>query len=188
MPDYYETLGVPRDASADQIKKAFRERAFEFHPDRNPGNPAAEEQFKKINEAYSTLGDQDTRSRYDAGGSSGNPYGAGRQAGNPWGQQYGSGPSGAYPWGEEQTGQYSWTFYGPFGEASSANRAQWNPPSRREAFELLLRSLFTLIIGVALFRFSFILGIFGILLCVTAIGRGLMNSLRAIRLLFSLRK
>lgn len=64
--DYYETLGVARDAGDDQIKKAYRKLARKFHPDLNPGNKAAEEQFKKINEAYEVLSDKDKRKKYDA--------------------------------------------------------------------------------------------------------------------------
>ncbi|HSW09590.1 MAG TPA: molecular chaperone DnaJ [Bacillota bacterium] len=63
--DYYELLGVPRDASQNDIKKAFRELARKYHPDVNPGDPAAEERFKAINEAYEVLGDTDKRKRYD---------------------------------------------------------------------------------------------------------------------------
>lgn len=63
--DYYEILGVPRDASAADIKKAFRKLAKEHHPDKNPGDAGAEERFKQINEAYAVLSDADKRRQYD---------------------------------------------------------------------------------------------------------------------------
>ncbi len=64
--DPYETLGVDRDADAETVKRAFRERALRDHPDRNPNDPAAEERFKRASEAYATLRDPETRRRYDA--------------------------------------------------------------------------------------------------------------------------
>ena len=63
--DYYQTLGVAKDASATQIKKAFRKLARESHPDNNPGDTEAEARFKEINEAYETLSDPDQRKEYD---------------------------------------------------------------------------------------------------------------------------
>lgn len=63
--DYYEVLGVAKDASADEIKKAYRKQAIQFHPDKNPDNPAAEDKFKEAAEAYETLSDADKRARYD---------------------------------------------------------------------------------------------------------------------------
>jgi molecular chaperone DnaJ len=64
MKDYYKTLGVERDATPEEIKKAFRKLALECHPDRNPGKEC-EERFKEINEAYSCLGDAQKRANYD---------------------------------------------------------------------------------------------------------------------------
>lgn len=81
--DYYEVLGVSKDASAEDIKKAYRKGAMKYHPDRNPGNKEAEEMFKAIGEAYEVLSDQDKRSRYDQFGFAGvDPnYGAGAGTG-----------------------------------------------------------------------------------------------------------
>jgi molecular chaperone DnaJ len=74
--DYYEILGVSKNASADEIKKAYRKVAMQFHPDRNPGDKAAEEKFKEAAEAYEILSDQDKRSQYDRFGH--NAFGPGR--------------------------------------------------------------------------------------------------------------
>jgi curved DNA-binding protein len=67
--DYYKILGVSKTASADDIKKQYRNLARQYHPDTNPNNKAAETKFKEINEAYEVLGDPDKRSQYDTLGS-----------------------------------------------------------------------------------------------------------------------
>lgn len=69
--DYYKTLGVDKKASPDEIKKAYRKLAVKYHPDRNPGDKAAEEKFKEINEAYAVLSDPQKKEQYDTFGSSG---------------------------------------------------------------------------------------------------------------------
>jgi molecular chaperone DnaJ len=69
--DYYEILGVPRNASEQEIKSAYRKLALRHHPDRNPGDQEAEERFKEAAEAYGVLGDADKRQRYDAYGHAG---------------------------------------------------------------------------------------------------------------------
>ncbi|PMP96924.1 MAG: molecular chaperone DnaJ [Thermodesulfobacterium geofontis] len=69
--DYYAILGVPRDATQEEIKRAYRRLALKYHPDRNPGNKEAEEKFKEISEAYEVLSDPEKRAIYDAYGYSG---------------------------------------------------------------------------------------------------------------------
>lgn len=80
--DYYEVLGVSKNASDDEIKKAYRKLALKYHPDKNPGNKEAEEKFKEISEAHAVLSDKQKRARYDqfghagVGGNGGpNPFG-----------------------------------------------------------------------------------------------------------------
>jgi len=63
--DYYETLGVARDATDEEIKKAYRKLAFQYHPDRNPGNEEAEAKIREINAAYEIIGDPESRKTYE---------------------------------------------------------------------------------------------------------------------------
>ena len=89
--DYYEVLGVGKNASDDEIKKAYRKLAVKYHPDKNPGDKEAEAKFKEINEAHDVLADKQKRARYDqfghagVGGAGGNPFSGGGAASNPFG-------------------------------------------------------------------------------------------------------
>src|SRR6201990_1599733 len=69
--DYYEVLGVARDCKDQELKTAYRKLAMQHHPDRNPGNPEAEEKFKEASEAYQVLSDPDKRAAYDRFGHAG---------------------------------------------------------------------------------------------------------------------
>jgi curved DNA-binding protein len=69
--DYYETLGVQRSATPDELKQAFRRLALKYHPDKNPGDSSAEERFKDLNEAYAVLSDPEKRKQYDSFGADG---------------------------------------------------------------------------------------------------------------------
>ena len=65
IKDYYRLLDVERETSGEEIKKAYRKLAFQYHPDRNQGDPGCEERLKEVNEAYQILGDEEKRRRYD---------------------------------------------------------------------------------------------------------------------------
>ena len=80
--DYYEVLGVSREASDQELKSAYRKLAMKHHPDRNPGDHAAEEKFKEASEAYQVLSDADKRAAYDRYGHAG-VSGAGQGFGGP---------------------------------------------------------------------------------------------------------
>ncbi len=82
--DYYEILGVPRNATKDEIKKAYRQMAIKYHPDKNPGNKEAEEKFKEAAEAYEVLSDDNKRARYDQFGHAGMGNGAGGGFSHDW--------------------------------------------------------------------------------------------------------
>ncbi|MDR2675399.1 MAG: DnaJ domain-containing protein, partial [Opitutaceae bacterium] len=66
--DYYELLGVEKNAGEEDLKKAYRKKAVQYHPDKNPGNKEAEEMFKKVSEAYEVLKDPQKRAAYDRHG------------------------------------------------------------------------------------------------------------------------
>ncbi len=103
--DYYQVLGVNKSASADEIKKAFRKLALKYHPDRNPGDKAAEAKFKELSEAYEVLSDKEKRQKYD-------------QFGQYWKQAdsgqtgYGASPGGV----GVDMGDFDFSQYGSFDE------------------------------------------------------------------------
>ena len=124
--DYYEVLGVDKNASEDEIKRAYKKMARKYHPDLNPDNKEAEEKFKEVNEAYEVLSDSDKKARYDQFGFAGvdSNYGAGAGGG-----AYGAG---GFDFGD--LGDIFGSFFG--GGFGSAQRRNPNAPQRGESIRL----------------------------------------------------
>src|SRR5579871_5125357 len=130
MPaDYYETLGVSKSASEDEIKKAYRKLARQYHPDRNPGDKQAEAKFKDIQKAYDVLSDKNKRAQYDQFGEAG----------------MGAGPSGfpgggtTFQWGGDAAGidpnQRFSPILGTMGGGPAFRRGRGARPRRPEPAE-----------------------------------------------------
>jgi molecular chaperone DnaJ len=186
MDDLYKILGVPKTSSADQIKKAYRDAAFKYHPDRNPGDKVAEENFKKINAAYSVLGDSTKRAEYDQFGSDGFATNQRSAYGNQTNNQYGQSPYGEDFWGwyEQQTNAQRQQRQ--YRQSYSYNNNGWDksPKTKKEAFSALIRSLLVVVGCFYFLRWSWILLPIGPILCLLGIVRGATGFIQAIQVLF----
>ena len=131
MEDYYSLLGVSKNATQDDIKKAYRNQAFKYHPDRNQGDKAAEEMFKKISEAYSVLGDESKRRQYDMYGSSSQSSQSSYQSQ----QSYANGTYGYNPFDQgyaQNQDDPFWEFFNEGGYSSQSQRRSQNENRRYE--------------------------------------------------------
>ena len=121
--DYYEVLGVSRDASDEDIKKAYRRLAMKYHPDRNNGDKAAEEKFKQVGEAYAVLSDPQKKAAYDRFGKAGVDPSAAGGAG-------GFGGFGGFGQGGFNAGDFSDIFSEIFGGGAAGRQARTSCLSR----------------------------------------------------------
>ena len=136
--DYYKILGVERSANADEVRKAYRKLAMQYHPDRNPGDKQAEEKFKEINEAYQVLSDTQKRARYDQLGSA---YSNWQQRGGgrgdfDWSQWFSGQPAGNVHveygdlndlFGEGMFSDFFRSIFGGMGGTQTATRSRSRP-------------------------------------------------------------
>lgn len=196
MEDLYEILGVPKTASQSEIKSAYRKLAVKYHPDKNPGDKAAEEKFKKISAAYDVLSDETKRRQYDDYGSSG-AYGTGSSSSNPYG---------SYGWGQQGTWQQQWNHGGWYSETQDDfNDAfnQWfnqarqsqngysfyrksnEPQTKAQSLIYILQKLVILLLGIWSFKISWIILPFGPILSVVAVVNGFTGITRGLRRLLS---
>ncbi len=207
MADLYAELGVSKDATADEIKKAYRKLAFQYHPDRNPDNPAAEEKFKKVNEAYSVLGDEEKRRQYDLYGSSAessytytNPF----ASQNPFaGGNYGNASQfedadAFWDWftnqnyGQQNYNRQNYRHYYYWGNSSqnTGNRnADYSNLTKSEAAVMFITRVFFAFLALCFFPYSFRflwffpIGLLMPVLCIYAIANNLKSAIVALRIL-----
>ena len=210
MEDLYQTLGVSKTATADEIKKAYRTLAFKYHPDRNPGDTAAEEKFKQITAAYDVLGDETKRRQYDSYEATQDysntrytdPFEAWRRAGS-WQQQrssqqqYGAGghdPFADWFGGTESaaTGdgdyqqRYDSSSYGrQYDNWSWYTRQRQPRKSRSQNFVLLIQKFLVFVLGVFFLRFWWLFFPIVPILCFSAIVNGAVGMANAVRELFA---
>ncbi|OJF77144.1 MAG: hypothetical protein BKP49_03140 [Treponema sp. CETP13] len=179
MDDLYKTLGVEKSASENEIKKAYRDAAFKYHPDRNPGSTVAEEKFKEVNAAYAVLSDEKKRAEYDRYGSTTgyassqeNSYNSSGQ--NPYGDDF-------WNWYQQQTNAQRQQYR----QSYSYSNKNWDkePTTKKEALWSLIKSLLVLVGSLYFLRWSWILLPIGPILCLLGIFRGATSFLQAIRVL-----
>lgn len=190
MNDYYSTLGISKNATQEEIKKAYRNLAFKYHPDRNPNDKEAEEKFKKISEAYNVLGDEKKRADYDRFGSS--SYSSSGYSQNSYQnsyQNYYRQQNYSDPFASEDS------FWQWFNNASSQNSGrnsnyyyEYKGPDRSFTKKSLWTEFFVkvgqTILGFALFKIMWFIIPFGPLVCLGLIGTGISGAARALRMIF----
>lgn len=182
MEDLYKILGVEKTATSDEIKKAYRNLAFKYHPDRNQGDSTAEEKFKQINEAYSVLGDESKRKQYDMyGNSSGNSQNYSGWQQNSYSQ--------SYTYSSDPFSDFFRDYENNARNGNYRNTYTWTShtteePVGKSAFSSLLAGIIQFL--VCLFLFSTFGKYFLItsILCIIGMVKGATNSWRSLKLLF----
>lgn len=180
MKDLYDVLGVSKDASADEIKKAYRKLAVKYHPDKNPDDKVAEERFKEISAAYSILGEEDKRAQYDAYGST-DDYASSNQ------QYYSQTQDPFWEWFSSQSNAYNsqernHTYY--YNNADDYGNSYYQRKhgisSKKEAFSALIGNILSTVLGVFLIRALWWFLPIGPIFGLSAIIKGITGTVRSI--------
>lgn len=179
MKDYYEVLGVPKTATADEIKKAYRTLAFKYHPDRNAGDAVAEEKFKEVNAAYDVLGDEKKRRNYDLTGNASYSENTQSYYRNTYSQSY----------ADEDV------FWNWFNNAQRYSQQEQNetyyarrnkeeaPQTKSAAWTTLFSKLAQLFFALFMLRISFVIP-FGFIICLAVIINAVKGIISSISRLF----
>ena len=191
MSNYYEILGVSKNATADEIKKAYRTLAFKYHPDRNPGNAEAEEKFKQISAAYDVLGDEAKRRNYDLGGYSESTYSNAQSQyqrqyqytySNPFGDEnFWEWFNGSQFRSRNQQAQNTNNYYNQY---DYSNSSADEPQSRRDNLSMLFVKVLQTFVGFMFFRFSWFIIPFGPIICIGVIANGISGVIKSLKGIF----
>lgn len=183
MKNYYEVLGISKTASADEIKKAYRNLAFKYHPDRNSGDKVAEEKFKEINEAYDVLSDEKKRADYDSFGTSNSRY---------------SGTNNSYNRNNDFTNEetfWNWfngntsnsygnnnTYRNYYYQSTNSYNKKEDYVSKKSLFKTLLYKILQVFVGLFLTNVLWIIP-FGFIICIGIIINGVIGAGKALKAL-----
>ena len=183
MKNYYEILGISKTASADEIKKAYRNLAFKYHPDRNSGDKVAEEKFKEINEAYDVLSDEKKRADYDSFGTSNSRY---------------SGTNNSYNRNNDFTNEetfWNWfngnttnsygnnnTYRNYYYQSTNSYNKKEDSVSKKSLFKTLLYKILQVFVGLFLTNVLWIIP-FGFIICIGIIINGVIGAGKALKAL-----
>ncbi len=195
MDDLYAELGLTKEASQDDIKKAYRKLAFQYHPDRNQGNPAAEEKFKKITAAYDVLSDETKRRQYDSYGSTSSNYG---QSSYGYGSYTGTDDPFAEWFNQQRRQNYQGyqrynqqeTEGNPYSQWHTYYTNQKTPEERTfgESIGVILRNVLIFMISMYFLRISWIILPFGPILCIAGLVKGFKGAVDGFRTLLHPKK
>ncbi|UTY27937.1 DnaJ domain-containing protein [Treponema putidum] len=160
MENYYNILNVSKSADEEEIKKAYRNLAMKYHPDKNPGNKIAEERFKRISEAYSILSNPQKRKYYDLSMESTFTSGTYtyRQNENPFGEDI-----------------FTAEWWQNWRKTKENNTKKKENIPRKEAFKIIIHGILLTIVGILLFKSVIFLGIFGLLLAFYLVSEGVIR-------------